>query len=54
MLYSFIKLPERDYILPVGYLIKIMPSIKSDFRYAIGVRYNLIDSNMYILLNKEN
>lgn len=54
MLYSFIKLPERDYILPVGYLIKIMPSIKSEFRYAIGVRYNLIDSNMYILLNKEN
>jgi hypothetical protein len=54
MAYSFIKLPERDYILPVGYLIKIMPSISSEFRYAVGVRYNLVDSNMYMLLNKEN
>jgi hypothetical protein len=27
MMYSYIKLPERDYILPVGYNIKIIPYI---------------------------
>lgn len=54
MIYSFIKLPERDYILPVGYMIKIIPYINSDFKYIVSVRYNRMDSNMYLLLNKDN
>jgi hypothetical protein len=54
MIYSFIKLPEKDYILPVGYMIKIIPYINSDFKYIVSVRYNRMDSNMYLLLNKDN
>ena len=54
MMYSFIKLPERDYILPVGYNIKIVPYIRNDFKYVVGVKYNRMDSNMYLFVNKDN
>lgn len=54
MIESYIKFPERDYILPVGYNIKIMPDIKNDFKYVVGVKYNRNDSNMYMLLDESN
>lgn len=54
MMYSYIKLPERDYILPVGYCIKIVPYLKNDFKYVVGVKYNRMDSNMYLVINSEN
>lgn len=54
MIESYIKFPERDYILPVGYNIKIMPDTKNDFKYVVGVKYNRNDSNMYILLDESN
>jgi hypothetical protein len=53
MIESFIKFPEHDYILPVGYNIKIMPDTKNDFKYVVGVKYNRNDSSMYMLLNQD-
>lgn len=51
---SYLKLPERDYILPVGYLAKIVPYVQNDFKYVVGVKYNRMDSNMYMIINGDN
>ncbi len=53
MIESYVKFPERDYILPVGYNIKVMPGVKNDFKYVVGIKYNRNDSNMYIIMNQD-
>ena len=53
MIHSYIKLPEKDYILAACYNVKIMPDLKNDFKYVTAIRYNRNDSNMYIILNKD-
>ena len=51
---SFIKLPEKDYMLKASYIFKIIPYDYSDFKFITAVRYNRIDSRMYIVLDKYN
>lgn len=53
MIQSFIKLPDKDYILAACYNLKIMPDLKNDFKYVTAIKYNRTDTNMYIILNKE-
>ena len=54
MISTFVKLPDKDYVLKASINIKIIPYAYSDFKFIVGIKFNRLDSRMYILLDKNN
>lgn len=52
--YSFVKLPEKNFILRASIIKKIVPYEETNFKYCVGIKYLKRENSVYLLLDGDN
>lgn len=51
---SFIYLPKIDYIRPVNYNLKLLPTLDSDYQLVVGAKFVRMTSKVFILISPDD